>query len=970
MKKQWLTFFLLALILNVKAQKIYTWKWIAGDSTPQANQIIVGELNTGAHQNNPGSLIGSSLWAIDSTSFYLYGGISNGSSNIMWQNKDSIWYWRSGTKSRVEEPKYSSLGLAKRSNTPGQRNHHCVWKDAYSNLWLFGGIAFNINHYEFKNDLWRWDGENWIWISGDSSGNSMPYYMKGKGAYPGARNGASFCTDKFGNFWLYGGTGIDAQGKTVMLNDLWLWNGNDWKWIAGDSIGNQHAEFNGIHNIGKPGGKENSALFFVNDTLWLFGGLTSTGINKTATLNDLWKWTGSNWIWVSGKKVTHSGIYSGIKQKFEPAARRWPAYTQANFDEAWVYGGSNGGGALSDLWKWNGKNWSLISGDSITNKPAIYSNNVNNKVSEIPGSRIYTAMAADQLGNLYMYGGYNDDKTRSDLWKFQTIKDTGIIKVYCENHFVTNTLDTPKQHSIYDYGKASITTVGKVKQFIVINNGNEQLSFPENAIAIIGTDSLSFIVEDQLIKKSLKPGDSTNFSIRFKPRAEGHAFGRIVITSNSGLNNKLNFILRGLGQEAKVTRINNISCSALKIQIKPFNAEHFSVYISQKPNAELLNNGVNYKHSLNYSKAPHLDSFSKVIYHGTKRNLEISNLISGRDYFLYVYPGSGSGNEIWYWKDSAQILSFSTRKSIWQDSISIFPDSSFYLCDERKCILSAYTPFNNLLWMDSNSISIRALYNSSITYFTTIDFDKCILSSDTLKISFFSKPKIDSIYTLHSKPWCFGTPLTFRAVSSEKIHYEWNTGSLYDSATVNKTGWVILYSRNSYNCKSKDSLLVAFMPPPQFNFIDTFAILRKQLEVNYKSNAQKLIWIIKNDSFDSLSKIINQAFENSYLNVKAISRYGCITNDSIPIKVISNKIQSNAFTPNGDGINDIWHYYSEFKNNLELTIYDRWGEKLLESKELKWDGSKNGIPLPIGTYYYLVKKQDQIISNGVIHILK
>lgn len=66
----------------------------------------------------------------------------------------------------------------------------------------------------------------------------------------------------------------------------------------------------------------------------------------------------------------------------------------------------------------------------------------------------------------------------------------------------------------------------------------------------------------------------------------------------------------------------------------------------------------------------------------------------------------------------------------------------------------------------------------------------------------------------------------------------------------------------------------------------------------------------------------------------------------------------NAFTPNGDGKNDVFrvvrHEGAEVVSSLE--IYDRWGEKVYENRgDSFWDGTIDGKPAPSDVYVYIVK---------------
>ena len=69
----------------------------------------------------------------------------------------------------------------------------------------------------------------------------------------------------------------------------------------------------------------------------------------------------------------------------------------------------------------------------------------------------------------------------------------------------------------------------------------------------------------------------------------------------------------------------------------------------------------------------------------------------------------------------------------------------------------------------------------------------------------------------------------------------------------------------------------------------------------------------------------------------------------------------NAFSPNGDGINDIYKAKDNHKSilNFHAYIFNRWGQKLYEWTDINggWDGTYNGKPVKAGVYFVLVKAQ-------------
>ena len=64
----------------------------------------------------------------------------------------------------------------------------------------------------------------------------------------------------------------------------------------------------------------------------------------------------------------------------------------------------------------------------------------------------------------------------------------------------------------------------------------------------------------------------------------------------------------------------------------------------------------------------------------------------------------------------------------------------------------------------------------------------------------------------------------------------------------------------------------------------------------------------------------------------------------------------DAFTVNGDGINEVWGTLPIFVKNYSMKVYDRWGNKIWEStaKKRQWDGIYNGKQVPDGVYAWLL----------------
>ena len=83
---------------------------------------------------------------------------------------------------------------------------------------------------------------------------------------------------------------------------------------------------------------------------------------------------------------------------------------------------------------------------------------------------------------------------------------------------------------------------------------------------------------------------------------------------------------------------------------------------------------------------------------------------------------------------------------------------------------------------------------------------------------------------------------------------------------------------------------------------------------------------------------------------------GCAVSDTITINVqpVGNVFFPNAFTPNGDGRNDVFAALGANVKTYELRIYNRWGEKVFETNNFLegWNGDFKGSAQPVAVYVY------------------
>ncbi len=101
---------------------------------------------------------------------------------------------------------------------------------------------------------------------------------------------------------------------------------------------------------------------------------------------------------------------------------------------------------------------------------------------------------------------------------------------------------------------------------------------------------------------------------------------------------------------------------------------------------------------------------------------------------------------------------------------------------------------------------------------------------------------------------------------------------------------------------------------------------------------------------------------------------GCISNDNVFVKVLKQVKVPNAFSPNKDGINDIWEIqYLESYPGCTVEVYNRFGQLVFQSTgyDRPWDGTYKGTALPVGTYYWIINpKNGRAALNGSVTIIR
>jgi len=202
--------------------------------------------------------------------------------------------------------------------------------------------------------------------------------------------------------------------------------------------------------------------------------------------------------------------------------------------------------------------------------------------------------------------------------------------------------------------------------------------------------------------------------------------------------------------------------------------------------------------------------------------------------------------------------------------------------------------------------------------------------------------------------WDFGDGTTSDQQNPEHVY---NTGGTYN---------VRLISTSIKGCKDtayKDIDIERFKP-----FAGNDTIIVKGEYINFNATGGSIFEWSPPDYLSSTSTYNPRGFYPdtgmTWYNVYIKSPRGCEGNDSIRVWVVgqASLFIPTAFTPNGDGRNDLLRPLSVgYKAYKYFRVFNRFGEMVFSTNIIGegWDGTYKGVKADVGTYYWLLDAEDK-----------
>jgi trimeric autotransporter adhesin len=211
---------------------------------------------------------------------------------------------------------------------------------------------------------------------------------------------------------------------------------------------------------------------------------------------------------------------------------------------------------------------------------------------------------------------------------------------------------------------------------------------------------------------------------------------------------------------------------------------------------------------------------------------------------------------------------------------------------------------------------------------------------------------------------CAGSSVVLNA--SGGATYVWSSGtSNGGSVSPETTTTYTVTGTTAAGCSNTDEITVTVLPVPNSSF-DADAITGYPVHTvnftNNSTNANNYTWSFGNGitipSNTTDDQTTSYSETGTYTVILFASNGVCSDSSSIQIIVLPFPDAiiyiPNVFTPNGDNSNDFWFIDAKFASTLNVQVFNRWGNMMLEMDEItdKWDGKVDGKDATAGVYFY------------------
>jgi gliding motility-associated-like protein len=276
-------------------------------------------------------------------------------------------------------------------------------------------------------------------------------------------------------------------------------------------------------------------------------------------------------------------------------------------------------------------------------------------------------------------------------------------------------------------------------------------------------------------------------------------------------------------------------------------------------------------------------------------------------------------------------------------AFSLGQDTS--LCEEQSLSYRFNLPQATYRWNNGSQAPQQSIHAAGL-YWLEVMQNNCTLR-DSIIVQYRSLPVI---HLGNDTSLCEGTQKILDA-SFPLATYQWQDGSSASQLSVNNPG---LYHVNIQRdgCLFRDSIRIEYLSKPRIILGgDTTICTGQELVLNPKVNQASLVW--GDGSTGTMLRVTNPGM----YTVTATNKCGSSSGQIQLTRGVCKLYMPNAFTPNGDGINDLFRVkYPGFIKTFHMAIYNRWGAIVFQTENPLdgWNGRYRNTDQPAGNYIWQI----------------
>lgn len=303
--------------------------------------------------------------------------------------------------------------------------------------------------------------------------------------------------------------------------------------------------------------------------------------------------------------------------------------------------------------------------------------------------------------------------------------------------------------------------------------------------------------------------------------------------------------------------------------------------------------------------------------------------------------------------------------------------SSPTICSGQTSTINAISNADNYLWSTGSFTNTTVVNTPGVVTVTVSNSCGAATASTTVVSNILPILNLTS----SSATICPNETATL-TVAGGSAPYTWSNTSNTSSVVTTNGGTVTVSNTNA--CGTATAIIIVNVEnlnaSISVNPVSGYSPLTVSF-TNNSTNATTYLWDFGNGNVANTQTVTDQIYNNSgvYTAYLTVTNGVCMDIDSVTITVSEEEptlYVPNAFTPNGDSINDIFWIGATNIKEFHIIIFDRWGLKLFESSDLldSWTGKVNGKEVPDGCYFYLINARgidnNEIKKQGTVTLFK